>query len=208
MDIHEFERRLIARLDAPLPGASAHLRLVAKPPRGGWEAGVVPDTARVAAALALIYPDGTGRMRIPLTLRTSTLPHHAGQISLPGGSVDAGETIEQAALREAHEEIGVDPARVRVLGRLSAIHVLVSNFGLHPVLAVTDARPDFSAHAPEVDRIIEIDVARLCDASCLRTGVRMRDGVTVSYPYFDLEDTQVWGATAMVLAEIAALAAG
>lgn len=141
-------------------------------------------------------------LRLPLTLRASSLPHHAGQISLPGGAVDAGESIEDAALREAREEIAVDPARVRTLGRLTPVHVLVSNFALHPVLAVTDGRPRFSAHAPEVDRIIEIDVEQLCDSSCLRMGVRLRDGVRINYPYFDLEEVQVWGATAMVLAEL------
>ncbi len=94
---------------------------------------------------------------------------------------------------------------MRVLGRLSPVHVLVSNFGLNPVLAVSDARPDFSAHAPEVERIIEIDVEKVCDASCLEMGVRLRDGKTVDYPYFNLDEVQVWGATAMVLAEIGEL---
>ena len=199
------EERLRELLEQPLPGAAAHLKLVSKPPRGGWQAGVVPETTRPAAALALIYPDDNGRMRLPLTLRASTLPHHPGQISLPGGAVDAGETIEEAAMREAHEEVGLDPARVRLIGRLTPVHVLVSNFGLHPVLGVTGTRPDFSAHAHEVERIIEVDVERLCDASCLRAGVRMRDGITVNFPYFDLEDVQVWGATAMVLAELGEL---
>ena len=203
MRLRELEHLLGERLTQPLPGASAHMRLVPEPPRGGWLPGVVPASARPAAALALVYEDEAGTLRLPLTLRASSLPHHAGQISLPGGALDAGETIEAAALREAHEEVGVDPARVRTLGRLTPVHVLVSNFALHPVLAVTDRRPDFSAHAPEVDRIIEIDVARLCDASCLRTGVRLRDGVRINFPYFDLDDVQVWGATAMVLAEVA-----
>jgi 8-oxo-dGTP pyrophosphatase MutT (NUDIX family) len=203
--LRELERLLQDRLKRPLPGASAHLKLVPKPPRGGWEAGVVPGTARPAAALALIYEDAPGRLTLPLTLRSSSLPHHPGQISLPGGAVDPGETIEAAALREAHEEVGVDPARVRIIGRLTPVHVLVSNFGLNPVIATTDARPDFSAHAPEVDRIIEVDIERLCDTSCLRTGVRMRDGMTVNFPYFELDDVQVWGATAMVLAELGEL---
>lgn len=202
MRLRDLEATLRERLKAPLPGGAAHLRLVPQPPRGGWQPGVIPETTRPAAALALIYQDADGILRLPLTLRASTLPHHPGQISLPGGAVDAGETIEETALREAREEVGVDPARVRMLGRLTPVHVLVSNFALHPVLAVTDGRPSFAAHAPEVDRIIEIDLARLCDSSCLQMGVRLRDGARIAYPYFDLDDVQVWGATAMVLAEI------
>lgn len=211
MRLSDLEQHLVDRLAGPLPGAAAHLRLAPGRPRAGWQPGVIPPEAREAAALALIYEDhrtGGARLRLPLTLRSSSLPHHAGQISLPGGALDEGETIEAAALREAHEEIGVAPADVRVLGRLTPVHVLVSNFALYPVIGVADTRPDFSAHAPEVDRIIEIDVGRLCDASCLRTGVRLRDGVRVNYPYFDLEDMQVWGATAMVLAEIGELLPG
>ena len=205
MRLPDIESLLIDRLRQPLPGGAAHLKLVPQPPRSGWQPGVVPATVRPAATLALIYEDARGVLRLPLTLRTSTLPHHPGQISLPGGAVDPGETIEEAALREAHEEVGVDISRVRVLGRLSPVHIAVSNFGLNPVLAVTDARPDFSAHAPEVERILEIEVGKLCDASCLQMGVRLRDGKTVNYPYFDLEEVQVWGATAMVLAEVGEL---
>jgi 8-oxo-dGTP pyrophosphatase MutT (NUDIX family) len=206
--LRELELLLSDRLTRALPGARAHARLVPRPARGGWMPGVVPSTARPAAALALIYEDAGGVLRLPLTLRTTSLPHHPGQISLPGGAVDPGETLEETALREAQEEIGVDPARVRVLGPLTPVHVLVSNFALNPLLGVTDGRPDYSAHAPEVDRIIEIDVDRLADASALQMGMRLRDGVRVAYPYFDLVEVQGWGATAMVLAELSDLIKG
>ena len=76
-------------------------------PRVGWQAGVIPEGARTAAALLLLYPIGD-RAHVCLTRRAGSLGTHAGQISLPGGTVDDGETIERAALREAHEEIGLD----------------------------------------------------------------------------------------------------
>jgi 8-oxo-dGTP pyrophosphatase MutT (NUDIX family) len=88
---------------------------------------------RPAAALLLIYPH-EDVWHVPLTVRGSGLRHHTGQVSLPGGRLDAGESIEQAALREAHEEVGVRPSEVEVLGRLTSLPVFVSGHMLHPVV--------------------------------------------------------------------------
>ena len=140
-------------------------------------------------------------MSIPLTVRASGLRRHAGQISLPGGATDPGETLAEAALREAHEEIGVDPSRVRVLGQLTPVFVLVSGFTLHPIVGVTDRRPFFLPAAHEVEQILEVSVTDLQDASRIRRGTRTREGVAIEYPYFDLLGHQVWGATAMILGE-------
>ena len=142
---------------------------------------------------------------MPLTVRASGLARHAGQISLPGGAADEGETLAQAALREASEEIGVDPSSVRVLGALTPVHVIVSGFTLHPIVGVTDARPDFQAAPEEVDEILEVSLDDLRDASRIRVGTRIREGIAVEYPYFDLLGHQVWGATAMVLGEFVCL---
>ena len=103
-------------------------------------------------------------------------------MSLPGGAKDADETLVEAALREASEEIGLDAASVRVLGELTPIHVLVSGFTLHPIVGVTDARPDFQPAAGEVDEIVEVRLEDLRDASRVRTGTRDREGLTIESP--------------------------
>src|SRR6187455_3398664 len=110
--------------------------------RDGSELRVPYDGLRHAAALLLLYPHD-GQWHVPLTLRGSTLRHHTGQVSLPGGRLDRGESVEAAALREAHEEIGVAPEAVEVLGSLTPLPIAVSGHLLHPVVGVARARPAF-----------------------------------------------------------------
>ena len=142
---------------------------------------------------------------MPLTVRASGLARHAGQISLPGGASDPGETLVDTALSEAAEEIGVDRASVRVLGELTPVHVIVSGFTLHPWWASPTARPAFVPAPGEVAEVLEVSLDDLRDASRIRRGTRIREGVAIEYPYFDLLGHQVWGATAMVLGELICL---
>ncbi len=188
---------------ACLPGVEAQLRM-APQPRGGWKLGFAPDLAKPAAALLLLFPVG-GRAVILLTKRASDLPNHASQVSLPGGAVDPGESIEDAALREAEEEVGLARADVRVIGRLTPLHIPVSGFVLHPAVGVAGSRPVMRPEPGEVERIIEAPVGHLLDPRRHHLVNRVRDGLEFDMPYFDLDGEQVWGATAMVLAEFAAL---
>ena len=92
-----------------------------------------------------------------------------------------------------------------MLGELTPVRVLVSGFTLHPVVAVTHERPAFVPAAGEVAEILEVSLEDLRDASRIRRGTRVREGVAVEYPYFDLLGHQVWGATAMILGEFICL---
>jgi 8-oxo-dGTP pyrophosphatase MutT (NUDIX family) len=188
---------------AHLPGVEAQVRM-APHPRGGWKPGFAPDQARPAAALLLLFPVEEDAA-ILLTKRASDLPNHAGQVSLPGGAVDPGESIEDAALREAEEEVGLARGDVRVIGRLTPLHIPVSGFVLHPVVGAATLRPAMRPEPGEVERIIEAPVRHLLDAGRHHRVYRARDAYEFEMPYFDLDGEQVWGATAMVLAEFAAM---
>lgn len=215
LDLPSLEVVLRERLRAPLPGAEAQRRFAPRPALKSWDPSSRPAHARQAAALLLLYPGAHGPS-IVLTERHADLPHHGGQISLPGGGVHKGEGLAEAALREAHEEIGLDPSAARFLGPLSSLWVLVSGFVVHPIIAVTDARPRFAASPREVETLIEMPVAALHDPARLRWQRRRRQsaggaGLELCAPYFALGEPgaedghQVWGVTAMILGEFVAL---
>ena len=199
--------RLRSAWQRPLPGLDAQLRM-APSPRLGWDPLKFPDGAHDGAALLLLYPhDDT--LHFTLTVRGTGLRNHTGQVSLPGGRVDEGESFEQAALREAEEEIGVDPRSVEVLGPLTPLHIPVSGYILHPVVGFATMRPAFQRAEWEVARIIEAPVTMLSDARVVKREMRTRSvngqSIEVDVPFYDIDGEKVWGATAMVLAEFGAM---
>ena len=216
MQFADVVTRLEDAFTRELPGAAAQAHL-APIPRRQWPDGFREEQVRHAAGLLLVFPDGTENAkaakassredmaRILLTVRADTLGRHGGQVSLPGGVVDAGETFEQAALREAREEVGLSTDLVRVLGALTPLDIPVSGFRLHPIVGVSEWRPQLTPAAREVARILEPAVDALMAPDCVVHARRARDGVTLTVPGFHLEGVEIWGATAMVLAEFLSL---
>ena len=160
--------------------------------------------ARPAATLLAIYPDDDGRLVVPLTVRREDLRAHAGEVSLPGGAVDPTDaSAEAAALREASEEIGLDPALVTIAGMLDDVWIPVSNFELRPFVGTVARRPSLTPHDAEVAAIVELPLDALFDEAVVGLEEFAPRGVTIRAGSYRYGGVRVWGATAMTLGMLA-----
>lgn len=198
--MREFSPEYIAGLlRSGLPGKRSHLKMI-PPGRKLIVEALDRDQVRFSSVLLLLFPY-QGKLYTCLTKRASGMKNHPGQISLPGGQIEAGEKPEVAALREAQEEIGIDPADVTLLGRLSELYVQVSKFQIFPYVGWMDRKPEFVINVAEAERTILFPIQDYMGPQKLkRYPVKTTAGV-LDVPCFLYEGEVVWGATAMILSE-------
>lgn len=159
-----------------------------------------PD-ARPSAVLALVA-DGPDGAEVLLTRRSMHLNNHRGEVSFPGGRLDPGETYEQAALREADEEVGLDPSLVSVVARLHPISTFVSRSWIVPVVGRVAAPLPLEGHPDEVDRVLWLPLRDLTLPGTFHEEWWHTPNGEFPLFFFELDDETVWGATARMLHQL------
>ncbi len=177
----------------------------------------IPPNLRLkeAGVLILLYPQeraenhppGRSDERDPdlsfyLTLRTNTVDTHKGQVSFPGGAQEPGESLEQTAVRETCEELGIESEQVQILdGPLTSLHIPVSNFRVTPFVGYMPVHPAIRPEPGEVVEVIETPLDLIVDdKTIVKEEWELRDRKAM-VPYFAVNGHKVWGATAMILSE-------
>jgi 8-oxo-dGTP pyrophosphatase MutT (NUDIX family) len=171
-----------------------------------------PDPGAPSAVLVALFEEA-GETRVVLTRRAAHLRTHTGEVSFPGGRLDGGETPEAGALRESAEEVGLDPAGVEVVGRLTPLVTFSSTASITPVVATLAAAPRLKANPHEVEHVFDVSLAELAADGVFREErwivpgriLPMADSVEDgSFPvwFFELPHDTVWGATARMLVEL------
>ena len=170
-----------------------------------------PRTDERVSAVLVALADGPHGAEVLLTRRSESLSNHKGEISFPGGRVDADEDVVSAACREAREEVGLDIHPARIHGRLNSLSTFVSKSYIVPVVATVDANPVLSLHDAEVDRAFWIPLCELTTPDVFEwewwSFNRPTDPERPMF-FFYLHDETVWGATARVLHELLCLVHG
>ncbi len=191
--------RLEECLSSQLPGQPAQLMMAPSIRPSGLE-GFDGSNPRSSGVMILLFPGDEGLSTV-FILRTDGGPH-GGQISFPGGKQErADPDLSYTALRETHEEVGVNPDHIRVIGKLTPLYVPHSNYMILPVVGFVDTLPEFVPDKKEVAGVIISSLASLFHPGSKKTMILNRAGLEITAPYYDVSGHRVWGATAMIMSE-------
>ena len=163
------------------------------------------ENARQSAVLVGLFESTSGVEAI-LTRRSQNLTNHRGEISFPGGRLDVGESVLQAALRETHEEIGLSPEDVEVVGELNSMATVVSNSHIVPIVGRYRTQPKLHAVNSEVDRVFSVPLLELTRQDTYRQEHWVFSDREFQINFFYLDDETIWGATARILFQVMMLA--
>ncbi|QDH80299.1 CoA pyrophosphatase [Echinicola soli] len=203
MKLEEVILKLEDKIKGPLPGKAGQIKMAPRPLDNARFAQHDLTYAREGAVLILLYPNGKDCW-VPFIKRPEYDGTHGGQVSLPGGKKEQKDTnLQETALRETEEEIGVPAKDVHVIGKLSQLYIPPSNFLVTPYIGFVDQVPIFIPDPREVSRVIQCDFNTLIDQNARKeTTIEARNKRKIQAPYFDIDSEMVWGATAMILSEL------
>ncbi len=186
-----------------LPGAGVMRR--AEPPMSCGRHFHPEENSLPQAAVAVVLCEAPSGAEVPLVLRPESMPQHAGQVGFPGGKLHPGESTQQAALRELREELGLEPQRVQPLFELTPVRLFVSRFAVRPWLLATQGPVPLCPCPKEVKQVLWASLEELIRPEALTTELRCVWGQQVPVPGYRVQGHFVWGATALILTELAEL---
>lgn len=199
-NLHTLSTRLGSGLQQPLPGRPVQQTMAPEPRRNNPDRQRQP--LRQAGVLFLFYARD-GQVHLPFIERPRYDGPHSGQIALPGGKREAGDPdLAATAVRETGEEIGVPGPCIRVLGQLTPVYIPNSHYMVTPSVGLMLALPDFRPDPAEVKAVLEFPLALLRDPACRKREVWNIRDLDVDVPFFHVDGHRIWGATAMMLAEL------
>ncbi len=203
MIFSDFINQIEELQNKPLGGLPSQFKLAPKLRMQFSQELIQSKNPKQAAVLALFYPDENNQTRFLLTERASYNGTHSAQISFPGGKIEQTDSnLQETALRETFEEVGIDSNDIKVIRQISDSYIPPSNFLVAPFIGVTNKKPNFKPNN-EVATIIEVLISDLLNDDNL-SSVEMETSYmkNVDVPCFKLNNYIVWGATAMMLSEI------
>jgi 8-oxo-dGTP pyrophosphatase MutT (NUDIX family) len=201
----EFQEFIQTRLSQPLPGQAAQFQMAPLARRQPEMASVEAKKCKEAGVLALFYPCSKGRAKLLLTVRPEIMNKHAGQVAFPGGRREPGESLMETALRETEEEVYVPAASVDIVGSLTPLYIPPSNFCVYPYVGLVQERPDMKRTSDEVAAMFGVRAHELILPGTREVSVRNLAGKERQIPYFGFSGYEIWGATAMMMSELAAV---
>ena len=192
-----FQNKIKKALQITLPGEASHKKMLPSERK----LSTTPENEgklKSSSVLLALYEE-KGELYCCLIKRPKHMKHHAGQIALPGGRIEKGESAKDTALRETYEEIGIKPVQIEILGNLSELYVEVSQFLIQPIVGWLTHKPDFRINKNEVEKMILFPLLKYKN-QFEGTDIQTNTG-TLNVPCIKFEDEIIWGATAMILSE-------
>ena len=189
--INKIAEQIKERLKKPLPGNEAHLTTRIKT-KSEVTFSNTEETAIPAAVLILLFPF-EDEIQFFLTKRTEDVEHHKGQISLPGGIRENDESLNETALRETKEEVGIDSTKIIISGSLTPFFIPVTGYIVHPFIGWCQEKPSTKIHDVEVNQLFSVSITELMDEKILQTEQWNIRGYDAIVPYYNFGKCKVWG---------------
>jgi len=204
MDFYTLVSILKKELKEKKPGITAQLEMAPQPRPGQKLPSEVKNSCIKAGVLVLLFPV-SNQAYLTLTRRTPDVFYHRSQISFPGGRRESNENLKLTALRETREELNIKVEALTLLGELTPLYIPPSNHCIYPLVAASDKHPKFMPQPSEVSEVLEVPLDHLMDPDNVHREIWTKGEVQYLVPYYLFKQNKIWGATAMVIAELLAV---